>query len=103
MIATEPITNSVAYQTPIRSSYTGSRVSRSGADDISHAADGAQQHVIAATIELLAQPADQHVHDVCLLVEAVVPDVGQDHGLRDNLARVAHQIFEQRELPRTQV
>src|SRR5215831_21013793 len=103
MTASEPITNSVAYQTPIRSPYTGSRASRSGADDIAHAPDGVQQLLLETAIDLLAQAADEDVHDVGLRVEAVVPHVRQNHRLRNDLAGVAHQVLEQRELAWTQI
>ena len=36
-------------------------------------------------------------------IEAVVPDVRQDHRLRDDPAGVAHQVFEQRELARAEL
>ena len=36
-------------------------------------------------------------------VEGVVVDVGEDHGLRDDAPGVAHQVLEQRELPRPQL
>ena len=53
-------------------------------------------------VDLLAQAVDEHVDDVGARVEAVVPDVRQDHRLRHHAAGVAHQVFEQRELARPQ-
>src|SRR5215467_731486 len=103
MIASDPRTNSVAYQTPSRSPYTGRRVSRSGADDIPHTPHGVQQLLLEAAIDLLAQPAHEHVDDVRLRIEVVVPDVRQDHRLRDDLVDVPQEVFEQRELPRPEV
>ena len=62
-----------------------------------------QQLLLERPIDLLAQPAHQHVDDVGLRVEVVFPDVRQDHRLRDDLAGVAHQVLEQRELARPQI
>ena len=53
-----------------------------------------------ARVDLLAQPEHEHVDDVGLRIEAVIPDVRQDHRLRHHPAGVAHQVFEQRELAR---
>src|SRR5436190_9139553 len=72
-------------------------------DDIPDTAHRLKQLRVEAAIDLVAQPTHEHVYDVGLRVEAVLPDVRQDHRLGDNLARVAHQVFEQRELARPQV
>src|SRR5438045_7638306 len=98
---------SVAYQTPRRSPYAeaGEACSSifSPADDIAHASHRMQELLLEPAIDLLPQAADEDVDDVRLRVEAVVPHVRQDHRLRDDLAGVAHQILEQRELARPQV
>src|SRR5262245_62790842 len=71
-------------------------------EDISGASHRVDQLAIEAAIDLLAQPRHQHVDDVGAGVERVSPDVRQDHGLRQYAPRVAHQVFEQRELARPQ-
>src|SRR5688500_11630374 len=51
-------------------------------------------------IDLAAQPVDEHIDDVRLRIETVIPNVLQDHRLGDDAARVAHEIFEQGEFAR---
>src|SRR6476660_1160171 len=98
-MAIEPETNSVAYQSASRSpKNSGLRP-----EDITHPAHGVQQLLLERPIDLLAQPADQDVDDVGLRIEVVLPDVRQDHRLRDDAADVAHEILEQRELARPQI
>src|SRR5258706_14174511 len=100
-IVSEPAMNSVAYQTPRRRPYARAGRSRSGADDIADASHRVQQLFLERPIDLLAQTAHQDIDDVGLRIEAVIPDVRQDHRLRDDLAGVAHEIFEQGELAGT--
>src|SRR5688572_14152934 len=54
-------------------------------------------------IDLAAQPVNEHVDDVRLRIETVIPNVLQDHRLGDNPARIAHQVFEQGELARLEL
>src|SRR5215203_2735310 len=93
-------TNSVAYHVARRSPKT---TGRSLFEDIADAPDRSQELVVERPIDLLAQAAHQHVDDVGLWIEGVVPDVRQDHRLRDNLARISHQVPEERELARPQL
>ena len=81
-----------------------SRPASAGAvtDHVSRAADGVDQRVLEALVDLGAQAADMHVDDIGLRVEMIVPDVLQQHGARHHLAGVLHQIFEQAELARLQ-
>src|SRR5687767_1571978 len=72
-------------------------------EDIPDAPDGSQELAIERPIELLAQAAHQHVDNVGLRIEAVVPHVRQDHRLRDDFADVAHEVLEQRELARPEL
>ena len=44
-----------------------------------------------------------HVDDVGLGIEMMVPDLFQQHGARDDMPGMPHQIFEQAELARQQV
>src|SRR5258706_16421211 len=93
----DPTTNSVEYQS----------VSLSGLtllfDDIAHATNGLQPLLVEGPIDFLAKPTDQDVDDVGLRVEVVLPDVRQDHRLRDHFPGVAHQILEERELSWTEI
>src|SRR3954452_17102497 len=98
-MAIDPATNSVAYQSAMRSPKKSGRL---GSEDISHAADRMQQPLLERPVDFFAQAADQHVDDVGLRIEVVLPDVRQDHRLRDHLAGVAHQIFEEREFARSE-
>src|ERR1700757_475025 len=72
----------------------------SGFENITYAANGMEQGLV--TINLVAQPAHQHVHDVRLRVKTIIPDVLHDHRLGHHAAGLAHQVFEQGKLPRLQ-
>src|SRR5215510_16418205 len=101
-----PMTNSAEYHSARRSPKTRARNGwriGSGSEDITDAADGVQQLLRERFVDLVAQSAHQHVDDVGLRIEAVVPDVRQDHRLRDDAAGVAHQVFEQREFARAEI
>src|SRR5256885_846638 len=101
-IAIDPTTNSVAYQSASRN--PNARVKRgSRAEDIPDTADRLQQLFLERPIDLLAQAAHEHVDDVRLRIEAVLPDVREDHRLRDDFAGVAHQVLQKGELPRPQI
>src|SRR3954452_7349256 len=69
-------------------------------DHVSGAANGVEERVGVALIDLAAQPRHVHVDDVGLGVEVIVPDVFEQHGTGHHLAGVLHQIFEQAELAR---
>src|SRR5678816_1570775 len=111
-MATDPTMKRVAYHSAIRS--PNARVKRgckkgydpfwsgSGSEDLPHPPDGMQQFLLERPIDLLSQTAHQDVDHVGLRVEAVVPAVGQDHGLRHDPTDIAHQILEEREFPRAQ-
>src|SRR5829696_1171007 len=93
-------TNSVAYQVARRRPKT---TGRTLSEDITDAPDRAQELVVERPIDLFAQTAHQHVDDVGLRIEGVVPYVRQDHRLGDDLGRIAHQVLEQRELARPEL
>src|SRR5205823_12781040 len=101
-IAIDPTTNSVEYQRASRSPNVrvngGSR-----AEDIPDTADGLQQLLLERPIDLLAQAAHEHVDDVRLRIEAVLPHMREDHRLRHDFAGVAHQVLQESELPRPQI
>ena len=56
----------------------------------------------AARVDFLPQLAHVHVDDIGLRVEMVIPHVFQQHGARDHLVGVAHQVGEQLEFARLQ-
>jgi hypothetical protein len=53
-------------------------------------------------VYLAAQAADLHVDDVGLRIEVAVPDGLEQHGARDHLPLVAHQVGEQAQFARLQ-
>ncbi len=57
----------------------------------------------ALRLDLLPQLADVHVDHVRLRVEVIVPDVLEQHGARDDLAGMAHEVLEELELARLQL
>src|SRR5919199_1157498 len=104
-MAIAPATNSVAYHSAMRS--PNARVKRgrppfsiSGSEDIAHAANRVQQLVLERPIDLLAKAAHEHVDDVGLWIEVVLPHVRQDHRLRHDAPGIAHQVLEEREFAR---
>src|SRR3569623_326838 len=64
-------------------------------DHISGAANGVQEPIGVALVDLAAQAGHVDVDHVGLRVEMVVPDVLEQHGAGHDLAGVLHQIFEQ--------
>src|SRR5260370_25559890 len=46
-------------------------------------------------VDLVSQPTNQHIHDIRLRIETIVPNVFQDHRFRDHAPGIAHEIFEQ--------
>src|ERR1700694_2452827 len=72
-------------------------------ENISDSPDGMNNLCGKIPVDLVAQPADQHVNDVGLRIEAVVPDVFQNHCFRHRTARITHQIFEQGKFARLQL
>src|SRR5687768_10102906 len=50
--------------------------------DITHPAHGVNQLLREIFVHLVAQPADQHIHDVGLRIETVIPNVLEDHCFR---------------------
>ncbi len=72
-------------------------------EDVAHAAARLQELRLEVAIDLLAQPAHEHVDDVRARIERVVPDARQDHRLRHDLAGVPGEELEQRELARPEV
>src|SRR5271155_1385689 len=87
--------NMVAYQRFSRKPNV--RPSRSiRFEDIADSPDCVDQ--LPAPVNFVPEPADEHVHDIRLRIEAVVPDVFENHGLGHDAPGVAHEIFQKREL-----
>src|SRR5512139_648685 len=99
--AVELARKTTAYQSASRneSAWRSRSVHRK---DIPDPPDGLEHLSLEALVDLLTQPVNQHVYDVGARVEAVVPDVGQDHGFGHDPPGIAHQVCEQRKLPRSQ-
>src|SRR5215475_8815297 len=67
------------------------------------AANGVNERIGLAVVDLAADPSDIDVDDVGGGVEVEIPYVLQQHGARDDLALVAHEIFEDLEFPRQEL
>ncbi len=67
-------------------------------DAIADAANGLDQLLPLAAVDLLAQRVDVDVDDVGRKIEGVLPDPGLDLGARDDLAPPAQQQLEERPL-----
>src|SRR4051812_5442981 len=100
--ARELTTKMTAYQRARRKPSVCRRRSRHF-EYIAHAPHRLDHLVVEVAIDLLAQTVDEDVDDIGARVEAVVPDVRQDHRLRDDPPGVAHQILEQGQLARAQL
>src|SRR5262245_976710 len=70
---------------------------------IPHAPDGVNELHWKVPVHLRTHTTHQHVDDVCLGIEMVIPDMLEDHRFRDDTPSVAHEIFEQRQLAGLQV
>src|SRR5262245_52818615 len=99
-MAIAPAMNSVAYHSP---SLRPKNKGRGLSEDIADATDGVQELDVERTIDLVAQAAHEHVDNVRLGIERVLPHMRQNHRLRYDLPGVSHQVFEQRELTRAQI
>src|SRR5208283_1934035 len=69
---------------------------------VSRAADGAQERRVKIAIDLGPQARYMHIDHIGLRIEVVIPNMLEQHGARDDLAGVLHQIFEQPEFARLQ-
>src|SRR5215831_17055541 len=93
--------NTVAYQMPSRNPKLCRRRSN-GLKDIAHSANGLDQFHREVFVHFGPEPVDKNIDYVRLRIEAVIPDVFEDHGLRNNLSRIAKQQFEEGEFPALQ-
>src|SRR5919202_2658153 len=71
-------------------------------DHVSGAADRVQERPVEALVNLGPQTRDVHVNDVGLRIEVIVPDIFEQNRARDDMARMAHQIFEEAEFAQMQ-
>src|SRR5450432_2594843 len=78
-------------------------VSARSTDTEPDAADGMDERIVLAVVDLAAHAADIDVDDVGGRIEMEIPHVLQQHGAGDDLALVANQIFEHLEFPRQQL
>jgi len=72
-------------------------------EDIARSPDGVNKLRVVGTVNLVAQPANSGLDDVCLRIEIVIPDMFHNHRFRYNPSRIAHQVFQQGELARLQI
>src|SRR2546426_1070805 len=96
-----PAANSTKYHSASCTPNVCVRPSR--LEDIPDAADGMEERCVKVPVDFLAKPEDEHIDHVAARIEAVAPDLGQDHGLGHGAPGVAHQQLQQRELARPQV
>src|ERR1700727_2528639 len=69
---------------------------------VTGAANRAEQRRVEVAIDLGAQARHVHVDHIGLRIEVIVPDMFEQHGARDHLAGVLHEIFQQTEFARLQ-
>src|SRR5436190_24179547 len=78
----------------------GSRRSEIIAESVAGAAERLQRRPAERAVDLVPQVGDVDADDVRVAVERVVPHVPEEPGPAQGLGRVAHEVLEQRELPR---
>src|SRR5207302_5984815 len=67
----------------------------SAAYGVSDTPNGANQLVLVPIIHFAAQTADVNINNVGDAVEALVPDMFDDHRSRQNPAGIGHQVFKE--------
>ncbi len=65
------------------------------ADGVTDPTHGSDQFFRIGIIHLAAQMAHIDIHDIGQALKALVPDVFDDHGPRQNSSRVGRQVFQQ--------
>src|SRR5215207_41712 len=98
IIASELATNTTAYHSARRKPSVCCRRSRH-LENIPEAPHGLNHLLVEALVHLLTHAVHEHIDDVRPGIEAVVPHVRDDHGLRNRASGVPHQVLEQSELP----
>src|SRR6202035_2760919 len=74
-----------------------------GTEDESGPADIVDHRRLVRRVDLVAQAAHVHVHEIGLRNELVLPHFLEEHGARQHLILAAHHVFEQPELARKQL
>src|SRR5512145_1830859 len=69
-------------------------LSISRAHDVAHAAHRVNQLRFSGMIDLLAQPRDHDVYDVCSGIEVIVPGVLGDECSRHDATLMTHEVLE---------
>src|SRR5688572_18906656 len=69
--------------------------------NISNSSRGVDERAVG--VHLAAQAVDQDIDHISLRIETIVPDVLEDHGLGNDPAGVAHEIFQKGKLMGLQV
>src|SRR5436305_14944787 len=70
---------------------------------VSHAADSVNQLSVKGFIDFRSQSAEVCLNNIRLGVEMKLPNMFQQHRMSHHAVGIAHQIFEQTELPRKQL
>src|SRR6516162_7671340 len=98
-MAIAPRTKSVAYHSPTRSPKEREK-SKTGMSPqhVTNTPDRVKKLLRVRSIDFVPQPAHQHIDEVGLGIEAVLPYAREDHRLRDDFASVPHEVFEQGKL-----
>src|SRR6202044_22867 len=69
---------------------------------VTGAANRAEQRRVEIAIDLGAQAGHVHIDHIGLRIEVIVPHMLEQHGARDHLAGVLHEILQQPEFARLQ-
>src|SRR5262245_6934005 len=106
--AMKPTVNPAARQNPPisvsarRNGVDSRSLVRAVTDHVSRSAHRMQQRLGEALVDLAPQSRNVHIDNVGLRIEVIVPDVLEQHGARDNLTGMLHQVFEQAKFARLQ-
>ena len=72
-------------------------------ENITHSSQRSNQGSTPIRVYLPAKTVDVYVHDVGVRLDSHTPDFVEDHGPRDDPARISTQIFQQNEFLRRQI
>ena len=70
--------------------------------DIADPANGVNHFSFELMVDFAPQTVYQHIDNVCLRIEMIIPHMLHDHRFRNNVPCIAHQVLEERKLPRLQ-
>src|SRR5271166_993062 len=100
---TRPRTVEISGQWRRATGWTPAGSSTVGRQAVADAAHGLQRGPPEGLVDLAPQVADVDLDDVGVALEVLTPDVRHDLALVDRLAREAHEVLEERELPRSEL